>query len=1038
MNAKYQIAIATLLLASFAHAWSPGAASPEATSALTVDAADRNDVLSFYQHIYQASENYASIMAWTGSLSTCNEGTTSATFVGHVQRRINYYRALAGIPATIAMNSGATIVTGDPYAAPSSTTKTTAASKAALLLSKTNILTHTPSASYSCFTAAGGNGSYYGNIAIGYYGAGAIDAYITEDITSNVDAGHRRWIFYMPATDFATGDISATGTSNSAASSLYVRQNNSELATVSARFIPWPAAGFVPWQHSTPLWSLSYPAADFSAATVAVTNASGVPQTVSNIRKNNGYGHNGMTWQVAAVPTSGPDTTYNVAVSGIAGDGVPTTYNYSFTFFNPNNLATAPTLSGSLNPPLAGANYTIGGVSIAEEYRLEVGKKTTASWTEGAEDSSASFVIAGPVTGYAIRATSIKRSGAKAFNLAYTSASQTEQWIELDRVIIPKASATLKYYRQVGYMSSGSTFVMQYSLNDNGIWTDIAGTAKAGTSSFSNSQLTESAFTSQLSFALPAETLNTPTRIRMLIRKAPAQEFVALTDGSANYSGVFIDDITLTNCDWLSTRTLTNIPSTSTFVALNAASAGETLVNGNAYTLRLQPRIATKWMTASTIMNVVTGSAPNVAPTLNLISNPAAILEDAAQQTINLTGITAGASESQTLTLTATSSNTDIIPHPTVSYTSPNATGSLSYTPVANANGTATITVTVNDGQDANATISRTFTVNVTAVNDAPTITAFAPLIMVKSTTSQPIAFTIGDIDTTVTSLTFSRTSSDTSLIPTSGIVIGGSGANRTVTLTPAANRTGFSTITINVKDNALTTSSAFLLTVNADNSPPTITSIAAQTVTSNQSSSAIPFTIGDPENLISSLVVSANSSNTTLIPVSNITLAGSGTSRTIRLTPVANQSGTATITVTVSDGSSSQNTTFLLTVSAPVYVGFDAWVHDTYPSLIGSTFTSDYDKDGIPDGVEYAFSLDPTKSSNLGSMALNPAANAMSISMPLPTVKAGIIYGAEFSDGLSTWSEVGVTIQTVGGTMTATAPMGNGSRSMRWKITKP
>ncbi|WP_460994317.1 hypothetical protein, partial [Staphylococcus aureus] len=76
----------------------PGPASPTATTALTVDSADRNDVLSFYQHVYNASENYAAVMAWSGSTSSCNEGSTSATFVGHVQRRVNYFRALSGMP----------------------------------------------------------------------------------------------------------------------------------------------------------------------------------------------------------------------------------------------------------------------------------------------------------------------------------------------------------------------------------------------------------------------------------------------------------------------------------------------------------------------------------------------------------------------------------------------------------------------------------------------------------------------------------------------------------------------------------------------------------------------------------------------------------------------------------------------------------------------------------------------------------------------------------------------------------------------------
>ena len=77
----------------------------------------------------------------------------------------------------------------------------------------------------------------------------------------------------------------------------------------------------------------------------------------------------------------------------------------------------------------------------------------------------------------------------------------------------------------------------------------------------------------------------------------------------------------------------------------------------------------------------------NDAPTLAVVSNPAAVLEDAGLQTVNLGGISAGGGESQVLTVTASSSNTGLIPNPSVTYTSPSATGSLSYTPVANASG---------------------------------------------------------------------------------------------------------------------------------------------------------------------------------------------------------------------------------------------------------------------------------------------------------------------------------------------------------------
>lgn len=109
----------------------------------------------------------------------------------------------------------------------------------------------------------------------------------------------------------------------------------------------------------------------------------------------------------------------------------------------------------------------------------------------------------------------------------------------------------------------------------------------------------------------------------------------------------------------------------------------------------------------------------NDPPTLNAIPNPAALLEDAGMQTVSLSGISTGApNETQTLTVTASSSNTALIPHPTVSYTSPNATGTLTFTPVANARGLAVITVTVNDGE---TTTDRTFLVTVNQVNKEPT-----------------------------------------------------------------------------------------------------------------------------------------------------------------------------------------------------------------------------------------------------------------------------------------------------------------------------
>ena len=61
------------------------------------------------------------------------------------------------------------------------------------------------------------------------------------------------------------------------------------------------------------------------------------------------------------------------------------------------------------------------------------------------------------------------------------------------------------------------------------------------------------------------------------------------------------------------------------------------------------------------------------------------INENAGLQTVNLSGISSGAANQvQTLTVTAASSNPGLIPNPTVNYTSPNATGTLSFAPAAN------------------------------------------------------------------------------------------------------------------------------------------------------------------------------------------------------------------------------------------------------------------------------------------------------------------------------------------------------------------
>ncbi|MFN8528294.1 MAG: Ig-like domain-containing protein [Anaerolineae bacterium] len=314
--------------------------------------------------------------------------------------------------------------------------------------------------------------------------------------------------------------------------------------------------------------------------------------------------------------------------------------------------------------------------------------------------------------------------------------------------------------------------------------------------------------------------------------------------------------------------------------------------------------------------------------TVNVPANTAPTISDITDQTIAIntnTGalaFTIGDAETPAASLTASgsSSNTALIPNANIVFGGSGANRTVTVTPLAGQTGSATITVTITDGGSLTAT--DTFVVNVSpAANTAPTISAIADQIINVNTSTAPLAFTIGDVETPAASLSVTRSSNNTTLVPNGNIVIGGSGANRTVTVTPAAGQTGTATITITVTDAGLLSAvELFTVTVNPSaNTNPTISAIGGQTIAMNTNTGAIAFTVGDAETPAASLNVTGSSNNQTLVTNINVVIGGSGAKRTVTVTPQSNQSGSATITLTVTDGGAlSASTSFLLTVNAP------------------------------------------------------------------------------------------------------------------------
>jgi len=144
----------------------------------------------------------------------------------------------------------------------------------------------------------------------------------------------------------------------------------------------------------------------------------------------------------------------------------------------------------------------------------------------------------------------------------------------------------------------------------------------------------------------------------------------------------------------------------------------------------------------------------------------------------------------------------------------------VTISPAANQFGTTIITVTVSDTDGGS--FSDAFVLTVNSVNDLPTISDIADQSTNEDTPTSAIPFTVGDTETQADSLTLAAQSSNMTLAPVANITFGGSGANRTVAISPAANQFGMTIITVTVSDaDGGSASDAFTLTVTAVNDLP-------------------------------------------------------------------------------------------------------------------------------------------------------------------------------------------------------------------------
>ncbi|MCA8917546.1 MAG: hypothetical protein KDB32_00505 [Planctomycetes bacterium] len=243
-------------------------------------------------------------------------------------------------------------------------------------------------------------------------------------------------------------------------------------------------------------------------------------------------------------------------------------------------------------------------------------------------------------------------------------------------------------------------------------------------------------------------------------------------------------------------------------------------------------------------------------------------------------------------------------------------TGDITAAPTATV-GTQQIEFTVTD--DAGNSSTALLTIDV-LFNNAPTITVIGDQSIAMNANTGALAFTVDDIEDAATALAVTATSNNQVLVvPGTDITLGGSGATRTILVTPQTNGVGAALITVTVTDtNGASTDTTFTVTANDTTDAPILSLIPDILMAPDTTTGDISFTADDPQGAGTLNAPVATSDNTALIANADIVITGTAPNFSFTITPQATIKGTAVITLSVSDGTFTASRSFNVFVQDP------------------------------------------------------------------------------------------------------------------------
>lgn len=234
---------------------------------------------------------------WSGSTATCTAGDMTSAWRDRAMRQVNLFRWLSGLPDTLGHDA----------------TLDAKSQAGALMMEAQMGISHSPDASWLCYTADGAEAAAHSNLAGGSQSVSSIASYMVDGGNEST-LGHRRWILSNTVGPFGVGC-----TTNY--SVLWVVNG----ASSGPSYTAWPNPGYVPieawtdhWGSSLDRlgWSVQSDSVNLDGATASVTR-DGVAVPTTTMHLPAGYG-SGYALSIMHAWNAEVGRTYHVSLSGVA------------------------------------------------------------------------------------------------------------------------------------------------------------------------------------------------------------------------------------------------------------------------------------------------------------------------------------------------------------------------------------------------------------------------------------------------------------------------------------------------------------------------------------------------------------------------------------------------------------------------------------------------------------------------------------------------------------------------------------------------